>query len=985
MKRTSGLKLINGRLHAVRYIFEDGLTIKELEEAGIVRLKSGISSRETPKQYRTETIRTDSTGKNFVDWDDNFLDQNLSFEQAADIIPKMDSVFKQLMINQGYHSRTIHNNNTIGTEFYEDEDKDSLIEIIQRNWDEAYRIAYEFVTKTELPDGIEILPFEPKTNQDTLFIDPLVDYFKTGYKATAQSHGGTGKTKMSFRVSEIVCKDVLKKPWKTLMFSDTRANTVQLAAEFAKFYKGQTGKRLLNIYLIGSVNKKDVKVLESWVNVHPISNTSQVSKALIDSFKSKNPCAFFVVNKSADKFLTLASNIGVNFKNWFTALDEIQQYANESDQPKIVTSSECAVVNPKFDNLFGRKLGLSATHIMRDSEICSDLSAVFNDDIEKFGPRVVDIDELTARKLGWISDKQGMIIPLPTFPEFIQSIEEKRPLELTVKDESVTIAPQFYVAVEALIKYILPQNKTHVLLLTPFIKNIDQLAKLFRIFQDRGLIDKEYEIIEGYAKCGNSCVNQFNKAKKSIMIATRWIGVGQDTYKCDCTFPLYNPSSSAFRKQFSMRGDRWGENKTTLLTFVAMEDTLQDNGWFECLENISNGSIPNIISEAEFSETSTLDVIGPVRNPNDGTNIGNVTLIRSTNNDPILFSKWEELTNHVTAQTYTDNFGNSRFSEIFNLRSKYTEEFCISEAKKYSRVFTLRKEDRTLSWFINSQNLQSKAYSHMWDWLEDNRPSLERVKEVFKKYNIQSRSDVFRIPVCDTNNGGAKYLSMISKLGLDLYDVIDKPFTYTKHKADATEEMYAQAYKAAKKYKTLSEFTEKDTAARLFGKRMGILEKMTAHMERPYKKGQTGRDPIIITELTTGFKGTLKEAKEHFNYPGKESSLFYHARKGKSIYYKNSPLVGLQFALVKSTTETINKKLETRVRVLDRIVIEHSTGFKGRLEEALEKFNMTAPTIKKWAAKGIPIPATKNSNPSALNVIGLHFTYEKDYLKLGKQ
>lgn len=936
----SGIKVLdNGMLHAVRYIFEEGLSIKELEEEGIVRLKSGISSN-TLKGYKTETIRTDSTGKKFLLWDDSFIDQNLTLDIAAEIISLMDKSFKQIMVNEGFHSRSLHNDRTIGTEFYESDDRDSLIEIIERNWDRAYRIAYEFVTKTELSGGIEVLPFEPRPNQDTLFINPLVEYFKTGDKATAQSHGGTGKTKMSFRTSEIVCKEILNTTWKTLMFSDNIANTVQLTAEFAKFYKGQTGKRIMDIYLIGSASPKDYKLLEAWANVFPVSNTEKVVKALQDSHTSKRPSAFFVVNKSAEKFLKLAEKAGVDFKNWFTALDEIQQYANETDQPKVVTSSECAVVNPRFENLFGKKLGLSATHIVRDPELCNDPSAVFNDDEDKFGPRIVDIDEITARSLGWISEKQGVIIPLPATPEFLQSVEEKRPLQVTIEDESITIHPQYFVAVEGLVKYILPQNKTHILLLSTYIKDIQLLANLFRILQEKGKIDSDYEIIEGYSKCGNSCVNQFNKAKKAIMIATRWIGVGQDTYKCDCTFPLYNPSSKSFARQFSMRGDRVYEDKVSLLAFVAIETNLQDSIWYEALENISNGEIPNIVSESEFRQLVDREVVGSNRNPNDGSNVGNITVVRSTNNDPIVFEKWETLSNHISAWSYTDSHGNSRFSDIVSFLIKYTLEECEKITSTYNTLFSFRQNNTYLTGVIRENKWQSNCYSHMLDYeREINRDNKEYIIQELKKYKGHTIMELTEMdgPTKGSRRYGPYFLLCCArKLGLNPGEIINPKFKWTKQEifklAKSGEyknrtEMVANIDKLytihltpyskeldlifginntinvkdrlekLKKYKTFTEWRKAEKKDYQFLKSHGY--------EDTYKKHFKDWKPAIrmVKETTTGTIGTYNELASYFTkLTGQTISrdIIYRRCSGLGTENESCPLHKYKFTEINS-------------------------------------------------------------------------------------
>ena len=678
----SGLKqLENGRLRAVRYIHDQSIKL----DNGNTRLKSGISSKKNPLEYTGETIRNEGVGKQYVKWDGDYLHQHLTFEQAAQVIPLMDNTFKKMMENNGYSARNLYSDRTIGTEYYEASDRDSLIEVIENTWNKAYKIAYEFVTRTELPNSIWIEKFKPRTGQDTLFMDPLVEYFKTNNLATASAPGGSGKTKISYAISQKVC-EYMNKPWKVLTFSDTIANTVQLTTEFANFYRGQTGKRNLNIFIIGSISISDYRALQAWANVIPASYNQKLETMLTQCYSSKQDCAIFVVNKSANKFLQTANKIGINFKKFFTIMDEIQQYASESDQPKNVNSSGCAVVNPIFRHLFGKKLGVSATHICRGNETSQ--NACYNDDIEKFGKRIVDITEIEARELGWICEKECMIIPIPTEDRFIQSLTEKRPLELTIGQNIHTVYVPNYIALESLKKYILPQNKSHILILSAFVKDVEEIAMCLKNMQTEGSIDNEYEIIKGYAKCGTRCVNRFNRANKAIMIATRWIGVGQDTYKCDCVLPLYNPGNEWYSRQVSMRGDRvYGDNKVSLLAFVALESKLADTIWFRACTNIANGEIPRIISDSEFKEIIDRTTIGSRVNPRDGETVNttsNVILIRPRNYDPIVFAQWEDLTNAIAARTFIDEHGNSRFSEIINgikLSTRQITEQLLEEYK----------------------------------------------------------------------------------------------------------------------------------------------------------------------------------------------------------------------------------------------------------------------------------------------------------------
>jgi len=689
---TSGLKLLpDGTLHAARYAwFRPGEPVK-----------SGIASELTFNQYNSHTLRTNSKSKIWAMWDDNFLHQDLDYFQASAVISKMDSVFKQLMQYEGYRSRDIYDNKNIGTEFYEiensdydDQDhRDSIIEIIEATWKIAYKVAYEFVTKTEL-DSIEWIKseFEPREGQDYLFIDPMFEFFKTNDKGTGESHGGTGKTKMSFRISELICKHVLKNGWKLLVFSDNINNTIQQASEYSKFYRGQTGKRLTKSYIIGSPSHNNFNVLESWSSVISATDPGLV-EILKSSFNSKEDCAFFVVNHSASNFLKAVKKAKVDFKTTFTVLDEIQQYSTESDQAVMIQSDKCAVLQEQYTDLFGKKLGLSATHIERP-DTCTDRNAVFNDDIEKFGPKVCRIDEIKAREMGWICEKEAMIVEIPETDDYLKSVKENRPLSLTLKGKTINIDPRFFPAVSALINQVIPSGKTHSIFLTPFIKNIEDLGQLFRTLQELGVLDDDIEIIEGHARCGAACVSKFNRSKRCIMIASRWVAVGQDTYNCDCIIPLYNPDSQAFKRQFSMRSDRFKGDRSSLLVIVEFASKLRDNMWFAIAENMSNGAIPRIISQAnvfDSNQEQDEDVIDvtmsrattsnrEIEGGGTMTREPNISLVLTpaSNRNPIIFEPFVMLTNMIGTRKYTDKNGNSRFSKISReILEKKAESFLL--------------------------------------------------------------------------------------------------------------------------------------------------------------------------------------------------------------------------------------------------------------------------------------------------------------------
>jgi superfamily II DNA or RNA helicase len=668
MTNTSGIKVLkNGRLHAVRYIWEDGSPSKELVDKGITRVKSGIAREESYREYFKNILRTDSTGRKPILWDDNYIDQNLSYEQAAEIVTKMDNIFCKMMIDKGYRSIDIHNVD-MGTEFYEGPNRKVLLKAINNSWKDAYRIAYEAVTRTECPDAEYISEFKPRNMQQEAIIDPVIKHLieDLGDRCSIEVPGGSGKSKCSARISQLVC-EVLGLPWKVLGIAPTVSTTVQLCQSFSDFYKGQTGKRMLKLYLVGSANPSDYRLLEAWANVISVSD-DRLPEVMKEAYESNEDCAFFVVNKSVNDFLPLAKKHKVDFKDWFTIIDEIHyHYASENGTPKMEYDSNCAIINPKFNNLFGKRLGLSATHINRND--VEDLQASFNDDESKFGKRVVQVSEAQAREWKWICDKRGIIVPIPTDEVFTNALADNAAFSIEMFGQTKKFNPVTFVGVEGI--RLLAPSHNKMLVLTSSYADARSIIDVLKLLQVNGQIDSDFELIYAHRDMDMACVNRFNReGTRVIMVTTRWIATGVDTYTCDCTLPLYTPESRSFARQFGMRGDRIYGDKISTFAFVASESRLEDNPWFESLASISNGEEINIISQSQFREERDRVIGGR----------SNITLLRSEPVErPEVALQWEQVCNIVSTKAYLSDEGKAELSKILGVNCTwYSKEMIIA-------------------------------------------------------------------------------------------------------------------------------------------------------------------------------------------------------------------------------------------------------------------------------------------------------------------
>lgn len=710
--------LVNGNPYAIFYGHTEPYTIKELEDESIYRIKAGRSTNLSIKSYRKKRMKTnDLTGKKFLWWDNIFDtiidDKSLTIEECEKIAQLSDTLFKRQMRLAGYQANLIHKNEIIGDEVYESNDIDSLESFIHSTFKKCIEVAYTAITFNPFKGVIKPAIFNPRNGQEEYFINPLFDYFEVNDTALAAVHGGSGKTKMSCRLSELVCRDIYKSDWKVIGFANNRPNTIQLAYEFSKYYEGQTGKRNLNIYIVGSIDENEMMIVDGSINVISKSESHRLKKVLKDYYYGKKDCAIFIVNDSAEGFLELSLSIGVDFRKWFCIKDEVHTIVNESDVAKLETSPQCAIVNSKYRNLFGKTVNLTATPICRPDK-CTNPLAVFNNDVEKFGKRVVDIDEIKARELGWICDVECIILPIPTDPIWIQSIKESRPFTLNLCGETYEIYPHIYPIIEAIRKYIIPNDKNHIIVNCGLYKDVDKIIEVLNRMKRFGLIPKEFSIIRGSAKTAQSDVNRFNNSEKAIIVATRWIGTGQDTYKADVVIPCYDPKSKAYRKQFLMRKDRLAYmGKLSWFVLPALDCQLEDSVWYEYVEYISNGMPVDIVSEADFinATNNTSNKVGGPNNPIAGTNFGkgNVKLVKS--HDSIYYGDWLKLSQPIALKKYSDGNGNTKFSEIFDeIKSS------INICDRFENAIDIVINEPIIWDFIIRRKLQSDVLIGKKDW-----------------------------------------------------------------------------------------------------------------------------------------------------------------------------------------------------------------------------------------------------------------------------
>jgi hypothetical protein len=169
------------------------------------------------------------------------------------------------------------------------------------------------------------------------------------------------------------------------------------------------------------------------------------------------------------------------------------------------------------------------------------------------------------------------------------------------------------------------------------------------------------------------------------MVATRCIATGQDTYMCDTLIPCYEPKSGKQRAQSGGRKDRKPySGKISWFILPVIQGYDKDSLWYPYIEEMSNGQNLKILSTADLIALNSQSPVGGVtKHPNGGISIGaNVGLIQTKapkgpkNHNPIYFDKHKVLFGAIAIKKFTDEDGNSLFSEIIrNYNINQLDEF----------------------------------------------------------------------------------------------------------------------------------------------------------------------------------------------------------------------------------------------------------------------------------------------------------------------
>ena len=734
---TSNAAIIkNGKLYGVFYLYGDyvinGLNNSKSnytkKQNQIDKFaKGGRGTNEDINSYYKSRVQTGSLSgnKDWMVWKDIFSeiikDKSLTLDEANQIMLITDRILKRELINEGLRAKDKDSRRGFGTEIYIYQNREQFKQEFEDILYKCVRAAYTYVTHKHLKGWKPLDTFKWRPNQKEKMYQPCYDALIDNDVITASIHQGSGKTNLALKLGWDICKNILKSEYKVLGFGNTRANTIQQAYAFTQFVEKQTGKKHFKTYLIGSFSDDELPIIDGCMEIISKSDIPKLNSVYRDCINNPESCGIFITFDSAYGALDQALKTKVNFKKFFTIKDEVQDLCAESDQVKLETLPYCAIVNPKYRSLFGKTINLTGTPVDRanskdkNGNQCLIKEAVFNDDVEKFGIRAVTIGEIEARKYGFICDTECLIASMPATEEWLKSIKERRPIVLEdfdINNIPIEIQAELIAGLRA-VELALESGKTHILMLVGLLKCIEStngtgLIDVLQKLADSNPLYKDVTLIGAKASRLQSDVNKFNKAKKSIMVATRCIATGQDTYMCDTLIPCYEPKSGKQRAQSGGRKDRKPySGKISWFILPVIQGYDKDSLWYPYIEEMSNGQNLKILSTADLIALNNQSPVGGVtKHPTGGISIGaNVGLIQTKapkgpkNHNPIYFDKHKVLFGAIAIKKFTDDDGNSLFSEIIrNFQMKELEkvnslESLIKDKPKYYDWLCRTKDD----------------------------------------------------------------------------------------------------------------------------------------------------------------------------------------------------------------------------------------------------------------------------------------------------
>lgn len=697
--------------------------------------KSGIT-RYDVKTAMSEAVPT--RGKQYhqealwgFDKDRKFLPKGISLKQANDIVLRMDTIFKENM--SGWSVRNKKKSKEIGTEFYEGPTNEWL-DKIKEEWKDAFDSAVWSVMGYNHTTDISMVQAMGKQGEVT---EQIGEVLNDNNKVRSIIPCGYGK---SFIMWYGIHQWKQYKDSKFIIYyCHNIPATKQLSVKHSQYSKGGDGfKRMVICSEKKYVNGQVKYGIENYS-----ASETKLNEILEESFKSPERVIFYVNNRSAgefnEKFKTISQRLKLNITP-VSIIDEEQEFTGHKDTDKVD-----AVVR----SISSHQVSFTATERRRGTDTNKD--RIYNDDEQYFG---VIANEVTVSQT--ISEGRSCPILFKTVEvsdnhTLMREIESNGTIETIFNDDiTLSVRGRMLRSLVCLAKSIKEDSRTHPMIVTPFIENVDKFIRIITKLQELKIIPKSYKIVRGLRSDGINSAVEFNNHKKSIYVGNPWMITGTDAPNTDGLIADYDMGSEITGSQWIGRGQRPVDGKELIVYIPTNPDTMG----ISTLLRVANKYIQDENVHIEATETnideSDIEVFGSVQRRNITTQID-----RDINANPSLKIYWDnvykDLTNDILGRTgdylkhftdndidvlkdyfnveyinYGDSFRNAEdLSEVLGISTYHIIQKCKELNIEYPGLYGKKK---------NSYNIKYGTAEMCREWLWDNGYDRGYDDPKYKKY-----------------------------------------------------------------------------------------------------------------------------------------------------------------------------------------------------------------------------------------------------------
>ena len=693
---------------SVEYTYEYPQFTKN-EKLGLLLLKSGITGGYFTSGEFLRSKKRDNPGIKFIRWEFDNIPNNWDNITARKYQNLKDKLFKNYM--EPYR---VKYNNHIGEEFYESDNTCNLNELINNTWDKARKEAHDIIVgaiidKKSSP-GMSYRPGQEQQT-DTLYENLINKLFTEG-----ELPPGLGKTPIFYFLGKKLDNNSNFNSRVKLYVTDTVKNTTELVWKMYN-YNLIDKKVLPNIVVVNSEEPNNNKIMKSGARVIPAMNGENPS--LINLLKE------IISNNEEYNLFTTYYSLGellkaINDFDDFPLMPLFRDEAHVSAEKNIDHQFNAFLV---YKHLFWGGVGLTGSAIRRPSN-SNNLNIFYNGD--QGGNLDLIVTESEARAQGLIAEQKLLLIPVPPSSEELKRAIRNRSkvrLRLGVSKingrEVVIRTRASMLLVKRGLEEAIKVGKHHIHIPTTSRAITRKMVQAIKLMKECGIIPSKYRVFEALLKDGDKTLEEWNNEDFAIVVGTRWMNRGTDTVKCDCQIYTYVPTSEAIAIQLKGRGHRTHDSKDYFLMVICeFEGELRANPLFVIAERELNGGGYAIIGNDPIQQDLNLnnenieDLSGRTNPTVDALDNNEIVLLQGEGSDPEMFLEYRDLTEAITTDTYTDEYGNDLFSRMAAAKD-LNYDIVAKKALEFESREVFRDNARSEHNWVMNRLLLDKVCKHM--------------------------------------------------------------------------------------------------------------------------------------------------------------------------------------------------------------------------------------------------------------------------------